>query len=258
MTLENLHSDLERAHYLQNVLIGRATGGSGDDAEYINLRHYFQSNTDLASLLPEFVRKNRDTFQFWQFIKNAFNNYAERRAFIYEQFQPLFGYLENRSSIPSDYTISSMMQTFDEENVHAVWQRALKRRETDPEGAITVARTLLESVCKTILDDCGIEYDDRKVELNQLYRLVAVELNLAPEQHSEELFKQILGGCSAVINGLGTLRNRVGDAHGKGKRQVRPSVRHAELAVNLSGAMSLFLVETYLAVNGSNDSPSSS
>lgn len=258
MQLENLHNDLERAHYLQNTLIAHATGQSGDDAEYIYLRHYFQDNASTAPLLPEFVRSNRDTFQFWQFIKSAFSTYSERRTFIYEQFSPLLNFLEGRSLTPSDSSISIMMQAFDEENVQVVWQRALERRDTDPEGAITTARTLLETVCKHILDDCGVEYDDRKVELHQLYRLVAVELSLAPEQHSEEVFKQILGGCSAVVNGLGTLRNRVGDAHGKGKRQIRPSGRHAKLAVNLSGALSLFLVETFIAHKSSDGGPSSS
>ncbi|WP_448090692.1 abortive infection family protein [Pseudomonas azerbaijanoccidentalis] len=29
------------------------------------------------------------------------------------------------------------------------------------------------------------------------------------------MFKQFLGGCPAVIEGLGALRNRLSDAHGK-------------------------------------------
>ena len=74
--------------------------------------------------------------------------------------------------------------------------------------------------------------------------MASKELNMAPEQHSEQIFKQILGGCSAIVNGLGSLRNKHGDAHGKSHISVKPSVRHAELAVNLSGSMALFLIET--------------
>ncbi|HCG8650235.1 TPA: abortive infection family protein [Vibrio parahaemolyticus] len=70
---------------------------------------------------------------------------------------------------------------------------------------------------------------------------------MAPEQHNESIFKQILGGCSGIVNGLGTLRNKLGDAHGQGKRPVKPQARHAELAVNLAGTMSLFLISTYEA-----------
>jgi hypothetical protein len=47
-----------------------------------------------------------------------------------------------------------------------------------------------------------------------------------------------------VVNELGSLRNRLGDAHGKGKGGVRPAPRHSELAVNLAGSIALFLVET--------------
>lgn len=70
-------------------------------------------------------------------------------------------------------------------------------------------------------------------------------MNLSASQHNEEVFKQILGGCSAIVSGLGTLRNRLGDAHGQGKMPVKPSARHAELAVNLSGSMALFLISTW-------------
>lgn len=48
-----------------------------------------------------------------------------------------------------------------------------------------------------------------------------------------------------MVNGLGTLRNRLGDAHGQGAKTVRPAPRHAELAVNLAGSVALFLVATF-------------
>ncbi|WP_420196198.1 abortive infection family protein [Idiomarina xiamenensis] len=75
--------------------------------------------------------------------------------------------------------------------------------------------------------------------------MTAKELNLSPDQHNEQIFKQILGGCSGIVNGLGTLRNKLGDAHGKGKLPVKPQARHAELAVNLAGSMTLFLISTH-------------
>ena len=103
------------------------------------------------------------------------------------------------------------------------------------------------------MDEKGIEYDDSKVDLPQLYHIVSKELNLSPSQHTEEVFKQILGGCSAIVNGLGTLRNRLGDAHGQGKNPVRPAPRHAELAVNLAGSVALFLVETWENRNTKSD-----
>jgi hypothetical protein len=245
--MDDFETDFDRAEYLQNMLIAHATDGEGDNLHYQELRRYFLEKPNTKRLLPRFVRINRDLAQFWQFIKYKFPTYAERREFIWSEFGPLFELLENGEKIPADKTVSEGLKRFDEEGVHIVWSRALERRTTDPEGAITAARTLLETACKHILDEESIEYDDNKIELHQLYKLVSIELNLSPSQHTEDVFKQILGGCSAIVNGLGTLRNRLGDAHGKGKRPVRPAPRHAELAVNLAGSLTLFLVETWEA-----------
>lgn len=144
----------------------------------------------------------------------------------------------------ADVAISEGLAAFDEESVHAEWQRALGRRASDPRGAITAARTLLETVCKHVLDDAGVAYRE-KDDLPQLYKATAKVLRLAPSQHTEEVFRQILGGCTAVVEGLGSLRNRLSDAHGQGRKPTRPSARHAQLAVNLAGAMAIYLVSTW-------------
>lgn len=81
----------------------------------------------------------------------------------------------------------------------------------------------------------------KMIYLNSIKKL----LNSLIWQHQEEVFKQILGGCHTVIQGLGTLRNKLSDAHGKGKKAVKPSPRHAALAVNLAGSMAAFLVTSW-------------
>jgi len=110
-------------------------------------------------------------------------------------------HLEGKNHRPLDAPTSQILKTFDQDSIHIAWQRALDRRTNDPEGAITAARTLLETVCKHILDSRSIPYDSNKVELHELYKLTATELNLSPSQHTEDVFKQILGGCSAIVNG---------------------------------------------------------
>lgn len=114
-----------------------------------------------------------------------------------------------------------------------------------------MSRSLLESVCKHVIEQSeGVEYG-RSDDLPALYRKASRALNLAPDQHVEEVFKKILGGCTSVVVGLGELRNRVGDAHGQGQRPIKPLPRHAGLAVNLSGTMSAFLIATLEARQGS-------
>lgn len=243
-------NDFELALEIQSILINKATGekeGVASDIDYQSIRTHFLQKKDVKSVLPDLVQRNRDLDQFWQFIKIRFSTYAERREYIYSEFSPLLDFLEQTQASPSDPSISDGLRRFDEENVHAIWEKALDRRTTDPEGAITIARTLLETVCKHILDEQGVEYDADTIQLPQLHRLTAKELNLSPDQHSEEVFKKILGSVTGVVSGLGTLRNRLSDAHGKGRQSVKPAPRHAELAVNLAGSMAVFLVSTWEA-----------
>lgn len=244
MATDHLESDLERAKYLQNMLIGQATGGSADPQDFDELRKYFLYDPCTKSILPSFVRTNRDLPQFWQFIKSKFAHYAERREFIYSEFVPLLDFLERGKVLPNSNEITAVLSKFNSDGVSAVWKKALERAQTDSDGAVTAARSLLEAVCKHLLDELGVEYG-KNPDITKLYSLVAENLKLSPDQHSEKIFKQILGGCSGVIGGLGLLRDKLGDAHGKGKFGVRPAPRHASLAVNLAGAMSMFLIETW-------------
>jgi Abortive infection C-terminus len=196
------------------------------------------------ALAPAFLKTNRDLHQFWQFIKKQSASYQGRREYLWSQFAPLLDELECKTSTPADPVVSEVLSKFDVVSVHKAWEKAMTRRREDPEGALTSARTLLETVCKHILDQAGGAYSD-DFELPKLYKLLATELRLAPSQHSEAVFKQILGGCTAVVEGLGALRNKLSDSHGKGVRPVRPDGRHAELAVNLAGSMATFLIETW-------------
>lgn len=236
--------DLERAEMLQAIAVARATGEGADDRAYKELRRALLEEVSIKPLLPVFVRTCRDLGQFWSYIKGKFDTYQERREHIWSEFRPVFDHLEGRNKAPADFEVSEVLATFDTEGTHAAWEKALARRHTDPDGAITAARALLEIVCKRILDEDAVEYDEN-AELPALYHLTAEHLNLAPSQHTEKVFKAILGNCQQVVNNLGSIRNKIGDAHGRGGRPVRPAPRHAALAVNLAGAVATFLVETW-------------
>ena len=105
---------------------------------------------------------------------------------------------------------------------------------------------LKESFMKGVSVESKIEYDD-SLDLAELYKMSAKILNMAPEAHQEQIFKQILNGVKSVVVGLGSLRNKLGDAHGKSSKSYKPKERHIELAVNLSGSVALFLYKTFKA-----------
>jgi len=237
---------LEQARSLENILVAACEGATSYNGLYQQLRAELMSDTALRPLLPEFVRTCRDLSHFWGYIKSVSPKWAPRRQHVRDALTPLFDHLEGANRAPVDTVASDVLQKFDADGVHMVWEKALARRHTDPDGAITTARTLLETVCKRILDDAGEAYSD-KDDLPALYRAVALKLQVAPSQHTEDAFKRILGGATSVVEGLGSLRNKIGDAHGQGGKPVRPTARHAQLAVNLAGAMSTFLVDTWAA-----------
>ena len=162
---------------------------------------------------------------------------------------PFYAVRPEPTGSPADESISATLAAFDPTQVHARWTIAMERRVSEPAGAITLARTLLEDVCKWILDKAGETWQEAD-DLPVLYRKLAKVLNLAPDDHTEQVFKQILGSCQSVVESLGALRNKLSDAHSPGPKRARPQPRHAELAVNLAGAMATFLVQTWDARQG--------
>jgi len=125
------------------------------------------------------------------------------------------------------------------------WTAALNKVTTDPDGAITATRTTLESICKHICDERSVAYED-SWDLAKLYKLAASSMEVSPDQHTEQITKQILSGAATVVGGLAGMRNALSDAHGRGKGSVGPAPRHAKLAVNAGFAIAGFLIDTHI------------
>lgn len=145
---------LEQARMLENILVAACEGKTSDSYSYEALRREFMSDQALQPLLPEFVRTCRDLGHFWGYIKTISPKWEPRRFFVRDAMARLFNHIEEVNVAPVDSVASDALQHFDSDGVHAVWTKALGRRHTDPEGAITSARTLLETVCKHVLDEC--------------------------------------------------------------------------------------------------------
>lgn len=238
-------SDMERATTLQAILIDRATGNAwlinDNDYKYSSLRSHFVSDSLLRSVLPDFVVKCRELSHFGHYILQNFSHDYKRKEHIYSSLEPLFDAIEGSANAPHIIFTTEALQSCTSDEIQRHWSKALERINSDPDGAITMARTLLESVCHHILHTKGQSFEGDQI--TRLYDAAAATLNLAPNQHSQKVFKQILGGCASAIYGIGELRNKESDGHGKPK-PYRAKPRHAEIAVNLAGAMALFLLRT--------------
>ena len=222
-------------------------GTYGKDPEarsrYMGIRERLIKDSLTASRVPHFIRSSRNPDDLRRVCQEK-GGYAERRKFIKDEFEPLLFFLEEASLAPGDEDTAELLRSFNEESVHRIWQKALDRRATDPEGAITSARTLLESVCKHILTKRGIRFESGW-DLPKLYRESAKTLKLSAEKNQDETIRSIFGSVANIIKGIGTLRNQSGDAHASDPGVIRADSRHAKLAVNLAGTVATFLVESF-------------
>lgn len=148
----------EKLEVLQNLLISFATGGSVDEDEFIQVRNELLSDPDIRGRLPRFVRTHSDFKQLWPHFRLMSETYQGRREYIWKEFGPLLAEYDAEEA-PGDARVAEALAILSSASVHTAWQTALERRVSDPDGAITSARTLLETVCKHLLDAMSVPYD---------------------------------------------------------------------------------------------------
>lgn len=115
--------------------------------------------------------------------------------------------------------------------------------------AIGTAKELVETVCKTILEERSLKIEGT-VDLPKLVKATAKELKLTPDDIPEEAkaaenIKRILSNLAAITNGVAELRNSYGTGHGKAARVKGLKSRHAKLAVGVASTLAIFLIETH-------------
>lgn len=120
--------------------------------------------------------------------------------------------------------------------------------ERDPPAAIASAKELVETTCKVILDDYGIEYS-RRDEVMDLYKKLAKGLKLRAEDipassRGSEAAQQALRSLVSVVQSMAELRNELGLGHGRAGPHPG-SVRHSRLAFNAATAVVEFLLDTW-------------
>ena len=118
-----------------------------------------------------------------------------------------------------------------------------KIAEKDYDGAVTNARTLIESICLFILESKLKEKYTYDGNLVKLYKLVATTLRMSPGDYEDDNLKQILSGIFSIVNGVSSLRNKYSDSHGSSpsNRNYKIDDRHAILTVNLSKTIAEYL-----------------
>ena len=165
--------------------------------------------------------------------------WIERDGFRYEN-----GKL---NSVGKHHGLEHILDTvagFDLPELHRQIQRMQTAVEDDPGLAIGTAKELVESVCKTILEQRQITFED-DADIGQLVKESRKALGLIPESipnsaKGAESIRRLLSNLGNVAQGLGELRNLYGTGHGRGGATKGLSARHARLAVGAQRPCPLF------------------
>jgi hypothetical protein len=119
---------------------------------------------------------------------------------------------------------------------------------SDPPGAISASKELVESVFKLILDDYQEPWS-KSDDMMDLYKKVARALRLNAEAvpdsaRGSKAAVKALRAMVTTIQSLTEMRNAIGLGHGTSSSS--PALtRHARLAFNTAIAITEFLLETW-------------
>ncbi|MCY3614177.1 MAG: abortive infection family protein [Bacteroidetes bacterium] len=178
-------------------------------------------------------------FEGWQIVEEG--RIAGRPYFVARQIQPGDSQLVSRAR--------SVATALDAAWMNDEIERLREAIDKDPSLAIGTAKDLVETCCKTILSDRGVQFS-RKTNLPKLTKLLANELKLVPEGISDEAkgaetIRLILSNLSALTHHLAKLRGLYGTGHGRDGKHRGLTPRHARLAVGAAVTFIEFMAETH-------------
>ncbi len=119
-----------------------------------------------------------------------------------------------------------------------------------PDFAFDLSKTLVESVCKTVLADIG-QPADPNWDAPKLLKETTKHLSLLPRNHpstakTRDSVQKTIRGMLQTIQGLCELRNNFGMAsHGRDVFAARLDVRQATLAAQAADTIVAFLYRTH-------------
>lgn len=109
------------------------------------------------------------------------------------------------------------------------------------DSVLTKCRTILEEVLIYILEEHDLD-EDAKGDIVRLYNSVKKKLKIQQKKEFDKRVNQLLSGIENVINSIASMRNITSDAHGKGKNRIKVSKREAELTINSTKTICLYLI----------------
>lgn len=201
-----------------------------------DLFDYYEANYE------EEYTKNKDD-DIW-----GYSRHNIEYSHLYENCKTIINRIYKNSS-PLAPTATELKEKFSSKYLSKHIDLMLAMQSENPTDAIGKAKELIESCCKTILDDMGIPWD-KNWDVGHLAGETLKYLDLLPatvqsKDLGAETIKAILGNLRSIATKLAELRNPYGSGHGKSASFTGLEERHAKLAVGSSITFVNFLWDTH-------------
>jgi hypothetical protein len=170
--------------------------------------------------------------------------WLEKDGFIYTN-----GKLMAEGKDPSLRLVVETATGLDAPGLHRQIERLKGSVDDDPDLAIGTAKELIETTCKTILEERGIPFEESD-DISKLVKETRKVLGLVPDNIPEaakgaETIRRLLNNLGNLVQGLAELRNLYGTGHGKAGKSKGLLPRHARLAVGAASTLVTFLFDTH-------------
>lgn len=229
-------------------------GFSNFTIDSVNIDLYDKYNLSMGKSLQEFLKEAdastakkllNDLLEYYEV--HCMANDDERFLTLYTQCKGISAQWTNYSDYFTKAS-ENIKEKFSSEHLNKQIDLMTSMQEANPTEAIGKAKELIESCCKTILEEQGKDIGKRNV--SQLVDETLKFLELKPENISDNKVEAItiigiLGNLKAIASNIADLRNSYGSGHGKSASYVGLQARHAKLAVGASVTLVRFLWDTY-------------
>lgn len=221
----------------------------------VNCLIAINNGPDAAKVLPRIIENAADPRDFvteperFTVVVDYLNLFlAPDGLELRPQGQKVVLALEGKSAVVIDH-LATKVEVIDFDTVARDIKRALENCDSDPEDTVTAACSVVESVCRSVLIELGLELP-AKQDITGLYKAVRDPLGLSPQRSDlpgqvADDVRKVLSGLATMIEGIGALRTHAGDAHGRERGFAHIDARIARLAIHSASTVALFIIETW-------------
>ncbi len=193
-----------------------------------------ESNSLVSKVLSEML----DSYEVNRDINNQ-----EIDAKLLGKAREIVARLLEESEINSAINIESDISLSHEYITEQIQKSTEKIKKKDYDGAITNARSLVESFQEELIRKAGAEVPNYAGDIGKLYKTTKKVMNFDSSQKDlSDTLKQVLSGLNSIMMGIAGLSNKMGDRHA---RTYKPERHHAKLAVNSALMFCEFLLDSY-------------